>query len=172
MVVKVDAVGFAHKSDIGAVRVGLRDGDEVRNAATELLALPLPDGVTRRGLLVAAFVDGRQLIVGGRRDPAFGPVVLVGLGGIFAEALDDVSIRLAPVSAADAAAMLDGLRGRRLLGPVRGQPPIDREAVIDAIVRVSHAMIAHPEVDEVDINPLISSPAQTVAVDALVVERA
>jgi len=171
VVIKIDVVGLAHKSDVGGVRVGLRDADEVRRAAEELLALPLPDGAIRRGLLVAPFVDGRQLIVGAHRDPSFGPVVLVGLGGILAEALDDVSIRLAPVSPADADGMLNSLRGRRLLGTVRGQPAVDRDAVIDAIVRVGQAMIDHPEVVEIDINPLISSPTRTLASDALVVER-
>ena len=171
IVVKVDAVGIAHKSDIGAVRIGLRDAADVRTAAAELLALALPDGATRRGLLVAPHLAGRELIVGARRDSSFGALVLVGLGGIYAEALDDVAIRLAPVSADDAAAMLDGLRGQRLLGPLRGQPPIDRDAVIDAIVCIGRAIVADPTVLEIDVNPLISVPGRTVAADALVVTR-
>ena len=170
IVLKVDADGLAHKSDIGAVRVGLNDAPEVRSAATELLALPLPVGSIRRGLLVAPLVDGRELILGARRDPSFGPLVVVGLGGILAEAIDDVAIRLAPVSATEAGAMLDSLRGRRLLEPIRGQPGIDRAAVVDAIVRLSTAMVDDANLLEVDLNPLISGPNGTVAVDALVVE--
>jgi acetyltransferase len=134
-----------------------------------LLTLPLPDGATRRGLLVAPQVAGRELILGARRDPSFGPLVVVGLGGILAEAIDDVTIRLAPVSAAEAEAMLDALRGRRVLGPLRGQPGINRAAVIDAIVRLGQAMVEDPNLIEVDLNPVISSPDRTVAVDALVV---
>ena len=170
VVLKVDALGVAHKSDNGAVRIGLRDEGAVRSAAGELLALPLPAGAIRRGLLVAPFVAGRELILGARRDPSFGPLVVVGLGGILAEAIDDVAIRLAPVSAAEAAAMLDALRGRRLLEPIRGQPGIDRAAVVDAIVRLGAAMVDDANLLEVDLNPLISGPAGTVAVDALVVE--
>ncbi|HZC33087.1 MAG TPA: acetate--CoA ligase family protein [Candidatus Bathyarchaeia archaeon] len=171
VVVKTDAVGLAHKSDVGAVRVGLRDGGQVRAAATELLNMKLPDGATHRGLLVAPHLEGTELIVGARRDPSFGPLVLVGVGGIFAEVLDDVAIRLAPVSADDAGAMLDQLRGRRLLGAHRGRPGIDRAAVVDVIVRIGLAICATPEVVEIDVNPLISAPGRTAAADGLVVTR-
>ena len=170
VVLKIDAIGLAHKSDIGAVRIGLRDAAEARAAADELLALRLPAGATCRGLLVAPHLDGLELIVGARRDASFGPLVLVGLGGILVEAFDDVAIRLAPVSAAEAAAMLDGLRGRRLLGPLRGRPGIDRTAVVDAIVAVSRLIVANPEIIEVDINPLVSGARGTAAADALMVQ--
>jgi acetate---CoA ligase (ADP-forming) len=170
IVLKVDAVGLAHKSDVGAVRVGLRDASEVREAAGDLRALQLPEGATRRGLIVSPFLDGLELIVGARRDPSFGPLVLVGIGGILAEAIDDVAIRLAPVSRAEAESMLDGLRGRRLLDPFRGRPGIDRSAVVDAIVRLGDLIVASPDVVEIDINPLISTAGHTAAADALVVE--
>ena len=172
VVLKLDAVGLAHKSDVGAVRVGLRDADEVRAAAAELLALRLPDGATCRGLLVSPYLNGLELIVGARRDPSFGPLVLIGIGGILAEAIDDVAIRLAPVSPAEAESMLDGLRGRRLLDPFRGRPGIDRPAVVDAIVRLGDLIVADPGVVEIDINPLISTTGHTAAADALVVELA
>jgi hypothetical protein len=170
VVLKVDAVGLAHKTDVGAVRVGLRDAGEVQKAADALLALELPVGGTCRGLVVAPQLEGRELILGARRDPSFGPIVLVGLGGILAEAIDDVAIRLAPVSPTDAEAMLDGLRGRRLLDPLRGQSGIDRAAVVDAIVRLGRLILESPGVVEIDINPLISGAAGTAAADALVVE--
>jgi acyl-CoA synthetase (NDP forming) len=172
VVLKLDAVGLAHKSDVGAVRVGLRDADEVRAAAAELLALRLPDGATCRGLLVSPYLNGLELIVGARRDPSFGPLVLIGIGGILAEAIDDVAIRLAPVSPAEAESMLDGLRGRRLLDPFRGRPGIDRPAVVDAIIRLGDLIVADPGVVEIDINPLISTTGHTAAADALVVELA
>ncbi|HEX5824799.1 MAG TPA: acetate--CoA ligase family protein [Candidatus Limnocylindrales bacterium] len=171
VVLKVDATGLTHKTEIGAVRGGLRDAAEVRAAAADLLALPLPEDAVRRGLLVAPHLAGRELIVGARRDPSFGPLVIVGLGGILVEAIDDVAVRLAPVSTADAEAMLDGLRGRRLLGPLRGVPGIDRGAVAAAIVRLGQAMVDDPDLVEVDLNPLISGPDRTAAVDALVVIR-
>jgi len=170
VVIKIDAIGLPHKTEIGAVRVGLRDAAQVRLAAEALLAQPLPAEATRRGLLISPMVAGRELIVGARRDPSFGPLVLVGLGGILAEAIDDVAIRLAPVSPDEAEAMLGGLRGRRILGSLRGEPGIDRAAVADVIVRLGQVMVASPDVIEIDINPLISGPAATAAVDGLVVQ--
>jgi hypothetical protein len=168
-VVKLDVVGLAHKSDVGGVRIGLAGDDAVRTAARELLALELPDGAVGRGLLVARQLEGVELILGGRRDPSFGPLVVVGLGGILAEVLDDVAIRLAPVEPDEAAAMLDELRGATVLAGVRGRPGIDRDAVVDAIVRLGRLIADDPTIIEVDANPVISGPLGTAAVDALVV---
>jgi acyl-CoA synthetase (NDP forming) len=171
VVLKVDATGLAHKSDVGGVRVGLADEAAVVRAAAALLALDLPAGAVRRGLLVSRQLDGAELLLGGRRDPTFGPLVLVGLGGILAEVLDDVTIRLAPVASDEAATMLDELRGRAILDGVRGRPGIDRAAVVDAIVALGRLLADDPTIDEVDANPFISGPGATAAVDALVVER-
>jgi acetate---CoA ligase (ADP-forming) len=169
VVLKIAAGGLAHKSDVGGVRVGLRDADAVRDAANELAALPLPPGATRHGLLVAPLLVGVELILGGRRDPSFGPLVIVGLGGILAEVLDDVAARLAPVGPDAAGAMLDELRGAAVLGGVRGRPGIDRGAVVDAIVALGQLLVDDPSILAVDANPVISGPAATAAVDALVV---
>ena len=172
VVLKLDLDGIAHKSDVGGVRVGLADRVAVEAAATELLELPLPVGVVRRGLTVSREVLGIELILGGRRDPMFGPLVVVGLGGTLAEVLDDVAIRLAPVDAEGAAAMIDGLRGAAILGGVRGRAGIDRAAVVEAIVRLGRLLVDDPSIVEIDANPLISGPDETVAVDALVVLEA
>ena len=169
VVLKLDAVGLAHKSDIGGVRIGLADETAVRAAADELLDLPLPDGAIRRGLLVTRQLPGVELILGGRRDPSFGPLVVVGLGGILAEVLDDVAVRLAPVDDVEAAAMLDELRGTALLAGSRGRPGIDRSAVIDAIVALGRVLLDDPTIVEIDANPVISGPGGTAAVDALIV---
>ncbi|HEX5015228.1 MAG TPA: acetate--CoA ligase family protein [Candidatus Limnocylindrales bacterium] len=164
---KLDAVGLAHKSDVGGVRVGLKQADEVRRAATDLLAI---DGVTVRGLLVEPSVEpGVELMVGLTRDSGFGPIVLVGLGGILAEVLDDVVLALAPVRREEALAMLDSLRGRRLLDGVRGATAVDRGAVADIVVAVARLGVERPDIVEVDLNPVIASAGGAVAVDALVV---
>jgi acetyltransferase len=130
----------------------------------------VPAGARRRGLLVAPHLDGPELIVGGRRDASFGPIVLVGLGGVLAEAIDDVAVRLAPIDPDEAAEMLDELRGRKILDGIRGRPGIDRAAVTATIVALGRALVDDPSLIEVDLNPLISGPATTAAVDALVVE--
>jgi acyl-CoA synthetase (NDP forming) len=170
VVVKVDAAGHAHKSDIGGVRVGLADANAVRGAATDLLALELPPEAVRHGVLVAEMIGGGvELIVGMERDEQFGPTVIVGLGGVLTEVLDDVALRLAPVPRAEAGAMLDALRGAPLLDGFRGQPAVDRDAVCDLIVAAGRLAAAHPEIVELDLNPVIATATGATIVDALVV---
>jgi acetate---CoA ligase (ADP-forming) len=112
-----------------------------------------------------------ELFVGGRNDPLFGPVVVAGLGGVLAEALQDVSTRLAPVDAGAARAMLGALRGAALLGPFRGRPAIDVAAAAEVIARVSQLLVELPELREVDLNPLLvgAEGDGCVAVDGLAV---
>jgi hypothetical protein len=127
-------------------------------------------GLAVRGVLVEPMAPaGIELIVGARRDPLFGPVVLVGLGGILAEAFDDVAIGLAPVSAERAAALIASIRGALLLDGVRGNLPVDRAAVARLLVDLGRAFVARSDLREVDLNPVIASAAGAVAVDALVV---
>ncbi len=167
---KVDAENLAHKSDLGLVRLDLAGDDAVHAAAVDLLATARRHGIDARGLLVEPMADaGVELIVGLRRDPLFGPAVMVGLGGILAEVLDDVVIRLAPVDADEALTMLDELRGTRLLTGVRGRPPVDRAAVASLVAGLSALAIARPDLVEVDLNPVIATPDGAIAVDALVV---
>jgi acyl-CoA synthetase (NDP forming) len=167
---KLDAEGMAHKSDLGGVLLDLIGDDAIRSAAQELLAIGHSHGLAMRGLLLEPMADpGVELIVGLRRDPSFGAVVVVGLGGVLADVLDDVSIRLAPVPRDEALAMLDELRGARILDGVRGRPPIDRGAIADLVVALSRFADEHPEIDEVDLNPVIASASGALAADALVV---
>jgi acyl-CoA synthetase (NDP forming) len=167
---KLDAAGLAHKSDLGGVALGLLGAAEVLESATTLLELGERHGLAVRGLLVEAMAPpGLELILGLRRDPQFGPVVLVGLGGTLTEVLDDVAIRLAPLSLEAARAMLDELRGARLLHGVRGRPPIDRAALASMLVTLGQLGVERPDVLEVDLNPVIASEDGALAVDALVV---
>jgi len=169
-VLKLDAVDLPHKSDLGLVRPGLLGNDQVRGAGEELLAAARTHGLVARGLLVEPMADpGVELIVGLRRDPSFGPAVVVGLGGVLAELLDDVAIRLAPVDRETALAMLTELRGARILDGVRGSAPVDRGAVANLIVALARLGDMRPDIVEVDLNPVIASAKGAVAVDALVV---
>jgi acetyltransferase len=170
VVLKVDAIDLPHKTDLGLVRVGVCGDDEVRAAAEELLAAAERQGIDARGLLVEPMADpGVELIVGVRRDQSFGPCVMVGLGGVFTEVLDDVAIRLAPVTRQAAQSMLDDLRGARILDGVRGGLPVDREAIVSLIVDLSRLAVERRDLLEVDLNPVIATPDGAVAVDALVV---
>lgn len=170
VVLKLDAVGLAHKSDVGAVRLGLVGSAAVRAAAADLLQLGRGRDLDVRGLLVEPMArPGLELIVGATRDALFGPTVMVGLGGVFTEVLDDVAIRLAPLDRADALAMLDDLRGRVLLDGARGRPSVDRGAVADLVVALARLAWERPDIIEVDLNPVIAGADGALAVDALVV---
>src|SRR5680860_1338227 len=120
-------------------------------------------------LLVMPMVTGsRELIAGLHTDPQFGPCVMLGIGGVLAEAIGDVQFRLAPITPLDAAEMIDGLRAQALLGPFRGEPPIDRTALAEVLVGLSHVAEHDPDVMSVDLNPLVVVDGVPLAVDALV----
>lgn len=168
VVVKLNGDGIAHKTERGLVRLNLGDAAAVEAAASELLAKATPeDGEV--GLLVAPMLQGnRELIAGLSTDPQFGTTVMVGIGGIFAEALADVSVRPVPVSAVDAAEMIDDLATQALLGEFRGEPAVDRDALVAVILGLSAAAEAEPSIASADLNPMIVVDGRPIAVDALV----
>lgn len=168
VVVKLCGRAILHKTELDAVRLGLTDAAGVTAAGAELLAAA-PSGAAVE-LLVAEQVRGRrELIAGVTRDPAFGLTLMLGVGGILAEAVADVTFRLLPASRADLAGMLDDLVLQRLLGPFRSEPPVDRDAVTDALVAIAACAVTEAGIDAIDVNPLIISDGRPVAVDALVV---
>jgi acyl-CoA synthetase (NDP forming) len=169
---KLDAEGIAHKTDIGGVRLALDDEPAIRAAVGELRDAASRAGIPIRGLLVEPMAPpGVELIVGGRRDPIVGPVVLVGFGGILAEVLDDVAVLLAPVRADEVQRRVLGLRGAGLLGGVRGRAPVDIQALSALVSRLGDILCEDPEILDVDLNPVCVSPDGAMAVDALVVRR-
>lgn len=166
--VKVHGARVTHKTERGFVRLGLPTADAVRKAAADMLAVAtVEEGDV--DLLIAEMVAGdRELIAGLSTDPDFGVAVMVGIGGIFAEALSDVAFRLAPITPIDALEMLEQLRSQALLGPLRGAPALDRGAVADVLLGLSRLAEAEREVVSVDLNPLIVRDGLVVCVDALV----
>lgn len=171
VVAKLCGDGIAHKTERGLVRLGLGDAAAVRAAADDLLAAATPDD-GEVGVLVAPMLRGnRELIAGLADDPQFGMTVVLGIGGIFTEALADVSIRLVPIERVDAEEMIDELRTQALLGAFRGEPAVDRERLADVLLGLSRAAIATPELVSADVNPLIVVDGVPIAVDALVEVR-
>tara|TARA_Y100000780_G_scaffold103908_1_gene94407 strand:- start:2884 stop:3522 length:639 start_codon:yes stop_codon:yes gene_type:complete len=167
VVVKLCGDAIAHKTERGLVRLGLSSRDEAGAAAADLLAAARPeDGEV--GLLVSTMVHGnRELIAGLVRDEQFGPCVMLGLGGILAEAVADVAFRLAPLEHGDALDLIDDLGAQSLLGEFRGEPAVDREALADTLMALSR-IAADSNIRSVDLNPLIVVEGRPVAVDALV----
>jgi acetyltransferase len=160
VVAKVDHPDLVHKSDAGGVRLGLGSGTEVAEAAAELLGLA--EGAL---VLVQHQHRGVELLVGGVRDPEFGPMVMAGLGGVLVETHRDVQLAVAPVDTGRARAMLSSLRGAAILGGLRGSPPVHLGFVAETIVAVGDLMVAHPEIAELDLNPVLAGPDGCVAVD-------
>lgn len=162
VVMKISSADIPHKSDIGGVRVGLADEAAVRAAFEDLRALTEQHAPNRpfEGVLVQEMVvGGTEVILGAVNEPGFGPVVMFGAGGIYAEVFGDVAFRLAPLSRDDANDLIDATRISRILTGARGLPAGDREALVDAILRLSELAVA--EVDrftEIDINPLMVLP--------------
>ncbi|QDV64697.1 bifunctional acetate--CoA ligase family protein/GNAT family N-acetyltransferase [Crateriforma conspicua] len=171
--VKVYAPELTHKTDVGGVVLNVSNAEQVAEAYQTIhqrSAQARPDiqvrGVTVQPMLVDPL--GRELIVGAKRDPVFGAVLMVGAGGIDAELFQDSAVELPPLSESLSRRLLEQLQCRPMLDAYRGRPPIDMDALQDALIRISHMVAQHPEVIELDINPLVVTPTRTIALDATV----
>lgn len=162
--VVLKALGLVHKSDAGGVAAGLADGADLATAYERMAARLAAPGYTVEANVDTA--DAVDLIVGVTRDPRFGPVAMVGLGGIFTEVLRDVAFGLAPLSPAEAERLLSTLRGAPLLTGTRGRPSCDLVAAAGAISAISEVAAAHPELVELEVNPLLARPNGALALDA------
>ena len=168
-VVKVVSPDIPHKSEVGGVKVGLRDGEEVARAAAEVLESARRH--TPKGRLLGVAVQpmapaGVEVILGAAKDPQFGPFLMFGLGGVWVEVLQDVAFRLVPISRRDARQMLREVKGFPLLQGTRGRPPVDLARLEEALLSLSAFVEAYPEIRELEVNPLMVYPEGVLAVDA------
>ena len=162
VVLKIASPDILHKTDVGGVKVGLRNSEELRDAF-ELMVYRAERYIPEAriwGCQVQEMAPpgGLEILVGMNRDPQFGPLVTFGLGGIYVEVLKDVTFRIAPFTIRDAELMLEEIRTKALLDGVRGQPPVDKEAIVDTLLRIGQLVQEFPEITELDINPLIVYP--------------
>ena len=175
-VLKVESPDLPHKTEAGVIRLNLKTADEVRAAYDAVMANAAKVSPPPRinGVLVQPMVpQGVEIMVGARVDPLFGPLIVVGLGGIFVELMKDSAIGLAPVTRSEALGMLAKLKGQALLDGFRGMPAVDREALAEVICRVAQFISDHRDmVAEIDVNPLICAGSRILAVDALIVKHA
>jgi acetyltransferase len=172
--IKVISEGVSHKSDVGGVQLNLRNGQAVAQAFEDMIERVQRAYTEARidGVLVQPMaIGGHELILGGRQDAQFGPVVLVGMGGVFVEILEEVSLRVAPISRREALTMIEDLRGAPILMGARGHKRSDVQAVVEAILRLSQLMCDFPEIQELDVNPLrvFPAPGGCQALDARVI---
>ncbi|HVN55054.1 MAG TPA: acetate--CoA ligase family protein [Anaerolineaceae bacterium] len=155
---KLASPDILHKTDIGGVILGVQDEAGARagfQAILQRTRAAYPSARIRGVQVQQMIAGGQEIILGVKRDPTFGPLVMFGLGGVYVEALADVSFRLAPLTRQDAEEMIAEVRSAKLLSGLRGQPPADREALVDALIRVSWLAAGCPEIAELDVNPLM-----------------
>ena len=157
-----------HKTERGMVKLGLTSEQEVADNARAMKSAAADSTITF--LIQPQLVGRREFVVGVMRDPLFGPVILFGLGGIYTEVLNDTVLKIAPVNERDIDSMLDEFTSKELLGPFRGEEPVDRDTLTRIITGLSDLALQHPEIKEIDINPLIIEPdGGPVAVDGLII---
>jgi acyl-CoA synthetase (NDP forming) len=168
---KILSTEISHKTDVGGVILNLKDATSLRKEAESLLMrfheltnLEKPPSILVQKMLPI----GIELILGGKRDPTFGPVVMFGLGGIHVEVFDDVAFRVAPINQQDAHQMISEVRGSSLLKGSRGSEPVDQEEITQALLSISNLMLKDEQIVELDINPLIASADGVMAVDVRV----
>lgn len=154
---KVISENISHKSDVGGVQLNLRNKSAVREAfqdGNSRISKAFPEARLEGVLVQNMVVGGRELILGGRQDKQFGPVILVGLGGIFVEIFEQATLRIAPVSRKEAYEMIEELKGSKILMGARGQKRFDIDTIVDAILHLSQLLVDFPQIKELDINPL------------------
>jgi len=167
VVLKASGENLQHKTELDLIRLDLKDESQVKQAYTELIeksTVPITE------ILIQQMLKGnRELMAGLKRDSQFGPCVVFGLGGVLAEILEDVSIRVAPITTFDAMDMMTNIRAKTILEPSRGQPAVDHEALAEFLIALGRIGLENDAVSEIDINPIKLIEGRPVAVDALVV---
>jgi acyl-CoA synthetase (NDP forming) len=172
VVLKVVSPDITHKSDVGGVKLNLADEAAVGRAFDEIMAASKkaqPDARIDGVSVQKMATPGTEVIVGVNLDPQFGPVLMFGLGGVLVEVLEDVAFRIVPIEPRDARRMIREIKGFKLLEGYRGQPPADVAALESLLLKVSQFVDAHPEVAELDLNPVFAYPDGADAVDARIV---
>ena len=161
VVLRIVSPDILHKTDVGGVRLDLESPEEAAQAFVEITSSvrrKVPSAWISGVSIQEMVTGGRELILGMSRDPQFGPLLMFGLGGISVEVLKDVSFRVAPVSRRDARDMVREIRAYPLLASFRGSEPMDEDAIVDALVRLSRLSVDFPEIQELDVNPAIVMP--------------
>ena len=171
VVLKLISPQIVHKTEFKAVKLDVRTPQEVRGAFEEMTGRGKKAGYQIQGVLVSETASGTELIIGGLRDPQFGPMVMLGLGGIYVEVYRDVAYRLAPVDPVDVKDMLSELKGKKMIDGFRGREGVDQDSIVDAMVAVSKLVSDVSEIEELDLNPVFGDSRGIKVADARMLLR-
>ncbi|MFQ6136316.1 MAG: acetate--CoA ligase family protein [Candidatus Hydrothermarchaeales archaeon] len=168
VVMKIVSPEIIHKTDVGGVQVNIKDEEELEDTYKRMIesARSHFPNANIEGILIEEMVQGTEMIVGISKDPTFGHLIMFGMGGVFVEVFKDVSFRVVPIEKEDALEMIEETKGKAIIEGARGNPIIDKEKIADVMLKVSNLIMDHPEVEEMDINPLMGNSSEVVAVDA------
>ena len=165
LAMKIISKDIVHKSDAKGVRVGLNSEEEVTEVYNELMAIAKRKKADVEGILLQKIEEGKEVIIGVKRDEQFGPVVMFGMGGIFVEVMEDVSFRVAPLDKQEAEKMINEIKSKKILEGVRGEKPVNIAELASIIVNVSKLAYENKYVAEMDLNPVIVNEKTAKAVD-------
>jgi acetyltransferase len=169
VVLKVSSPNILHKTDVGGVKLNLKTAEEVYNGFIDItinVKRFMPNAYIKGVMVYEMVTGGKEVILGVSYDTTFGHMIAFGLGGIYVEVLKDVAFRIVPVSKEEAYEMIEEIRGSKILEGVRGEPPYDKESIVDKILRLSQLVMDFPIIKEIDINPYIVKHQGGVALDA------
>jgi len=171
VVIKVSSQDIIHKSDIGGVVTGIRGINELKEEYKKMQQRISQKAPKARieGYIIEKMESGIELLVGSTIDPMFGPILAFGLGGIYVEVLKDVVFRLIPIEREDATEMLSEIKAAKILDGIRGQPPINKKALVDLLIKTSNFIDHHPEIEELDLNPVFATENGVSVVDVRII---
>jgi acetyl-CoA synthetase (ADP-forming) len=172
VVIKVVSPDVLHKSDVGAVKINVKNAEEVKTAFSEIMknVKKFKSDARIIGVIVEQLApQGNEVIVGMAKDPQFGPALMFGLGGIFVEVLKDVAFRIAPLTEYDAREMIQEIKGYPVLTGIRGQKPADINSIVDVILKVSKLVTEHMRIEQLDLNPILVYEKGATIVDARII---
>jgi len=171
LVMKIDCTEPIHKSDEGFVKTDITSVDELEETYIEMKEKAEKRDIGFQGVVLQRQIKGKEVIIGGKRDPQFGPVVLFGQGGIFVEVFKDTSIRVAPINEEEAMKMIEEIKTREILMGARGEEPVNLKKLSEIISKVSELIQENKEIQEMDLNPVIVNSNEAKAVDLRILTR-
>lgn len=171
LVAKIDSPDVVHKSDEGFVETNIENEEQLKNTYEEMKKRAKERAAHFKGLILQEHLEGKEIIIGGKTDSQFGPVVLFGMGGVFVELFEDTSLRIVPINKEEAKEMMKETKAYELLSGYRGEEPVDTEKITEVIVKVGRLMTENPEIKEMDLNPLLVDSDSAKTVDLRIIKE-